>query len=124
MFVRISQGSPNFAGFVGLIQRTDRASLDALTAQRTGDLAQRNVSSGGHPRLESAVYHAKGGYTLDFFTDCHTASAENTLSLITNDRRIGVVNAGLGISPLEAHLADTKFFCETLQFAVQVAYAS
>ena len=117
VLVGICQRLEDLIGIIALVQRTDRAGNDALSAVDAGGVRQRFAECGADVGIKPAVVRADDTDSLHLCAGCHTATAENALVVVADDRRL-VIDLIVIDHTLKAGLIHAVFAAERLQLAV------
>ena len=116
----IVDGVPDFLDVADTGDGTDGAGVDALSAEGTAGVSQRNHAGGTDLGGKSAAVAGQSADGLNFVTDGFAAAAHDTFRKIAHDRFAGIINVKMVLGAGKGDFLDAEFSSQNTQFAVLV----
>ena len=120
VLARVIDGAPDFVFVADFSQRADRASHDALAAERAAGLNQRLEILGRHGGIKAAVDAGQHADRLHDVARRLATAAHDALGRVTADCAAADVNRELVLLALVFDFMHVKLMRQALQFAVLV----
>ena len=119
----IVDGVPDFLHIADTGDGTHGADVDALTAEGTGGIRQRDHAGSADLGGEATAVAGEGTHSLHFVTDRFAAAAHDTFAQVAHDRFAGRIHGEFVFRTFVFDFIDAEFRSQFLQFAILVLRA-